>query len=212
MRNQPSNQSLSPLAGRAFHFDDSRDCGRSNEEGWALLGLLLALSVMSIFLVSSVAPNVKMKIQREKEDEMVYRGNQIAKAIARYYGNGNPQPIQILVPPPYGFLTDLKKLRDGVSIGVREIKFVRASEMIDPMTGIEWTPVRARDPRIMKFLQAYSAETNSIIPQSYFLLAGPPQKPHSIFSTTLSPSTPQGQNPPGQVKPKPPPSDVLDDT
>src|SRR6185503_6723244 len=150
MRNQPSNQSLSPLAGRAFHFDDSRDCGRSNEEGWALLGLLLALSVMSIFLVSSIAPNVKMQIQREKEDEMVYRGNQMAKAIARYYSSGRnpPLPLQVRQPPPFGYLTEMKKLRDGITVGVKELKLIRASEMIDPMVGVEWEPVRAGDKRI----------------------------------------------------------------
>jgi hypothetical protein len=148
----------------------------ASEFGYALLGMLLALSIISIVLVSSVVPNVKMQVQREKEAELIYRGNQMAKAIARYYGVRTLRPLQLQVPPPYGYLLDLKKLRDGVTIGVQEIKFARASEMIDPMANIEWEPVRARDPRINKVLQAYAAESGQIIPPSYLLLAGPPTK------------------------------------
>src|ERR1044072_2836647 len=166
------------------------DCARvrSNEQGWALLGLLLAMTVMSIFLVSSITPNVKMQVQREKENEMRYRGEQMAKAISRYYNGGRLGPIQLMVPPPYGYLTELKKLSEGVTIGVREVRFARVSEMIEPMVSDEWEPVRFRDPRIMKYLQAYAAETNSIIPQSYLLLAGRPQRSHSL--SPLTPLTP----------------------
>ena len=100
---------------------------RGGERGYALLGLLLALSVIALYLVSSVVPNVKMDVQRSKEAELIYRGNQIAKAIARYYGGRVLRPLQLRVPPPYGFLTELKKLRDGVTLGVQEVKFARAS-------------------------------------------------------------------------------------
>src|SRR5262249_31039526 len=101
-------------------------------------------------------------------------------------------PLQLLVPPEYGYLTDLKKLRDGITIGVKEIKFVRPSAFIDPMTNIEWEPVRARDPRIMKFLQAYAAETGIVIPQQYLLIAGPPQRLHLAKPVTTDPNAPPG--------------------
>src|SRR5215208_3443948 len=114
---------------------------RSGEEGWALLGLLLALTIMGIVMASSITPIVSVQVQREKEEEMLYRGEQMARGIARYYNNGNLNGIQLLVPPPYGFLTELKKLRDGFTIGVREVKFIRPSAIIDPMTGVEWEPV-----------------------------------------------------------------------
>jgi type II secretory pathway pseudopilin PulG len=38
------------------------------EQGWALLGLLLALGIMSIVLSSSIIPNVQMQVQRAKRD------------------------------------------------------------------------------------------------------------------------------------------------
>lgn len=179
-----------------------RERSHSGERGWALLGLLLALGVMSIVLVSSIVPNVQMDVQRDKEAEMVYRGEQMALGIARYYGRGNLVPLQLLVQPtPLPYLTELNKLRDGVSIGVREIRFVRPSAMIDPMTSSEWDPVRARDPRIMKFLQAWAADTLIPIPAQYLLIAGPPQT--SIFKDSNS-STPNhtpgasGQTPPAE--------------
>jgi type II secretory pathway pseudopilin PulG len=187
------------------------------QRGYALLGLLLALSVISLFLVSSVVPNVKMQVQRSKETELIYRGNQMARAIARYYGGRVLRPLQLQVPPPYGYLTELKKLRDGVTLGVQEIRFARASELIDPMTGVEWEPVRARDPRINAVLQAYSAETGAIIPLSYLLLAGPPAKTHKINpgGSTGETKPAQSENKTGQpsgegVVVKPPTKEATD--
>jgi len=146
------------------------------EGGWALLGLLLALGVMSIVMASAIVPNVKVQVQRDKEAEMLYRGDQMARGIARYYNAGVLAGMQLVVPPPYGYLTDLNKLRDGIKLNVRELKFVRPSAMIDPMISLEWEPVRARDPRIMKYLQAFAGETQIPIPQQYLLIAGPPQR------------------------------------
>ena len=176
---------------------------RSGEQGWALLGLLLALMVMSIFLVSAIIPDVQKQVQRDKEAEMLYRGQQMAEGIARYYGNGALQPLryQLLLARP---LSELQKLRDGVTIGTIERKFVRPSAMIDPVSGDEWQVVRARDPRLSKFLQAWIAETQTvdiIRYRDYFLLAGPPQKGAFKKNSQL----PQVQTPTGgaQVQPSP---------
>jgi type II secretory pathway pseudopilin PulG len=169
---------------RKLHrLNGSRHAG---EEGWALLGLLLALGVMSIVLASSIVPNVQMQVQRDKELEMLYRGEQMAQGIARYYNGGALRGIQLLQRPPYGYLLDLSKLRDGVIIRVNELKFVRPSAMMDPVSSAEWEPVRARDPRIMPFLQAWAAQTLIPIPSQYLLLAGPPTK--SVFGESGSPS------------------------
>ncbi len=208
---------------RAKH---NRDANSANEQGWALLGLLLALGVMSIVLASSIVPNVQMQVQRDKELEMLYRGEQMSEGIARYYNNGSLRGIQLLQRPPYGYLTELAKLRDGVMIGVRELKFVRASAMIDPMTSSACEPVRALDTRIQKFIQGWAAQTLIPIPSQYLLLAGPPTK--SAFGksgTPLSIQTPGGAasgetppiiNPanPGNPQTKPPgqqPNDLDDD-
>ena len=71
---------------------------------------------------------------------MIYRGEQMAEAIGRYYNSGQRGAPQLMAPPTRfgGYLLDLKKLRDGVTAGERQIKFVRRSAMIDPMTNEEW--------------------------------------------------------------------------
>jgi hypothetical protein len=207
---------------------------RSGEQGWALLGLMLALMVMSIFLVSSITPDVQKQVLREKEAEMLYRGQQMAEGIARYYSNGALQPLryQLLLARP---LTELNKLRDGVTIGAIERKFVRPSAMIDPVSSDEWQVIRPRDPRLSKFLQAWLAETQTVDItryRDYFLLAGPPQKspfkknglfqdqtpPTGGAQVQPSPSTnpPNHQNPPpnpggGQIRPLPNKGDDDDD-
>lgn len=177
----------------------NRKPARSGDQGWALLGLLLALGVMSIVISSSIVPNVQMQVQRDKELEMMYRGQQMAEGIARYYGRGRPAPLQIplLLANP---LTELDKLREGITIGVREIKFVRPSAMIDPMISSDWEPVRVRDPRILKFLQAWAAQTLIPIPNSYLDIARVPQK--SAFEDAPLPSlTPPPSQGPGQTPP-----------
>jgi hypothetical protein len=120
-----------------------------------------------------------MQVQRDKELEMLYRGDQMAQGIARYYNNGALRGINLLQRPPYGYLLELAKLRDGVTIGVNERKFIRPSALIDPISNSEWEPVRARDPRIMPFLQAWAAQTLVPIPTQYLLIAGPPTR--SVF-------------------------------
>src|ERR1051325_9819630 len=150
-----------------------------DQGGWALLSLILALTIMGIVLASSVQPNYQLAVQREKEDELFYRGQQMAEGITRWYNFGNLNPQSQIVlgnPPTYGFLKELKKLKEGLTINLKPIKFVRPSATIDPFDGKEWDPVYARDPRIMPFLPAWAAETGGIIPQQWMLIAGPPAR------------------------------------
>ena len=190
------------MARRIGNVHPKYDLPETGERGWALLGLLLALGVMSIVLASSIVPNVQMQVQRDKELEMMYRGDQIAQGIARYYSGGALRGIQLTRRPAYGYLLDLAKLRDGVTIGVNERKFVRPSALIDPISNAEWEPIRARDPRIMPFLQAWAAQTLFPIPNDYLLLAGPPVK--SVFDELRLPSSDQPSGTttaPGQAPP-----------
>jgi len=186
----------------------SRPARPNGEEGWALLGLILALAILGIALSSSIVPNVQFQVQRDKEAEMLYRGQVMAQAIARYYNPGNRLgAIQVLNPPSYGHLTDLKKLRDGVTVGVNEVKFVRGSAIIDPMTGVEWEPVRLRDPRIMKVLQAYAAVTQTPIPMDLLLIAGPPPRSSAFGQSSSNFPNPGSTNQPGTSAGTRPPND-----
>ncbi len=184
------------------------------ESGWALLGLIMALMVLGVLLVSAV-PSVRFAVQRDKEAEMIYRGEQVAEAIGRYYNSGQKGAPQLLVPPARfgGFLLDLRKLRDGITVGESRIKFVRRSAIIDPMSNEEWEVVRARDARLAPFLQAYAAATGNPIPQVLQMIAGPPPKLQIIHPTVIVPpgsssdqgntNRPAGPPQPGQPVPGP---------
>jgi len=152
---------------------------RDDERGYALLGVLLALTIIAIMLAGAV-PSVQMEVRRDKEDELLFRGQEMARAIARYYNLDRLGTIQLTTPPAYGYLYDLNKLRDGITLGVNELKFVRPSAMKDPMIDKEWEPVRARDPRLMLALQAWAGANNLPIPPSYLILAAPPAKLHMV--------------------------------
>ena len=72
---------------------------RRGERGLAMAALLVAMSVMAIML-SAVLPVWQTWVRREREAELVFRGEQYARAISlfkRKYGNSNPPSIDILL-------------------------------------------------------------------------------------------------------------------
>ena len=75
-------------ARRSFHAD-----------GYAMAALLVAMTIMAIFM-SMALPAWRTVAQREKEDELIFRGQQYARAIAlfqRKYANTFPPNVQILL-------------------------------------------------------------------------------------------------------------------
>jgi len=74
--------------------------GRAAESGYAMAALLVALAVMSV-LMSAMLPAWRHQAQREKEAELIFRGEQYVRAIQlweRRMGPGSrPPSIDILV-------------------------------------------------------------------------------------------------------------------
>jgi type II secretory pathway pseudopilin PulG len=67
--------------------------------GFAMAALLVALTIMSIFLAMAL-PAWRTAAQREKETELIFRGQQYARAIAlfqRKYANTFPPNLNILL-------------------------------------------------------------------------------------------------------------------
>ena len=111
------------------------DRPRRHEGGYALLAVIVAMMVIAV-MITVAAPDAKTQAQRERDIEMIARGTHIAEAIARYYSGGNIGPAGLVVktpPPPYGYLTELKKLRDGVTINNKQV------EMLDTRNDIHKT-------------------------------------------------------------------------
>jgi type II secretory pathway pseudopilin PulG len=77
-----------------------------NDEGYALAALLVALGVMAVMLTAAV-PAWSTMAKREKEAELVFRGEQYARAIGLYQRKMGPGTL----PPSIDLLVDQKFLR-----------------------------------------------------------------------------------------------------
>ena len=57
---------------------------RRSEGGYTLVALLAMMTVLALFAMA-VAPSVRQQAMREREKEAIFRGEQVADAIKRYY-------------------------------------------------------------------------------------------------------------------------------
>jgi type II secretory pathway pseudopilin PulG len=86
---------------------------RAGESGYAMAALLVGLSVMGV-LMSMALPVWSHVTKREKEEELIWRGNQYARAVGlfmRKYANTYPPTLDVLVEQK--FLR--KKYKDPVT-------------------------------------------------------------------------------------------------
>ena len=60
-----------------------------SEQGYALIALV-GILMFGLILTTAAAPMIKRESQREKEEEMLWRGAQVAKAIELYGPLGGP--------------------------------------------------------------------------------------------------------------------------
>ena len=71
----------------------------SAEAGYAMAALLVGMAVMAVML-SVAMPTWSQMIRREKEEELIFRGNQYARAFAQYqskFANAAPANLDVLV-------------------------------------------------------------------------------------------------------------------
>jgi hypothetical protein len=147
------------------------------ERGYALVGMI-GVMLFALILTTATAPSIKLEAQREKEEEMLWRGQQIQAALARY-GSAGPggqvgqpgQPGQGTPGNPGRLPTDLKELVDGVNIGLKKVHLLRPSALCDPMTPCDpgstnWKLVHPGDPLIRELYEAYVAlqQKGAILP------------------------------------------------
>ncbi len=90
--------------------------GRSEESGYALL---LVLFMMTVMLITSTAVlmNRRTEGMRQREDQMIWRGNQFVRAIRLYYRKTGHYPQDL----------------DALEKGVANLHFIRTEALTDPM-------------------------------------------------------------------------------
>ena len=77
----------------------ARRRGARPEVGYAMAALLVGMSVMAIVLTAAM-PTWSHMIRREKEEELIFRGNQYARAINQYqrkFANASPPSLDVLI-------------------------------------------------------------------------------------------------------------------
>ncbi len=118
----------------------------TSARGYALLALIAAMTVMAV-LIAGYVPHLARQVQREREEEMLFRGQQIVEAVAQYVQMTGryPSSLEELVR---GFVIQTPR-------GTRRVRFLRPSALIDPMTNGEWEVVRPGDPVLRRFVEAY---------------------------------------------------------
>lgn len=72
----------------------SRCGGKQKDSGYALLLLMLAVALLMITMLG-VAHNYKREIQRDREVEMIHRGEQYERAVRRFYIKNSRYPVSI---------------------------------------------------------------------------------------------------------------------
>src|SRR5689334_4427919 len=65
-----------------------------NEQGYILLSLMLMMTLMLIALTIE-APRVAQQIKREKEEELIHRGNEYRNAIKKYFRKFGRYPLSL---------------------------------------------------------------------------------------------------------------------
>jgi type II secretory pathway pseudopilin PulG len=110
-------------------------CGNARSSGFTYLGLLFAIAVLGLTL-STVGVVWSTQIRRDKEEQLLFVGDQIRDAIGRYRAAGGQYPEA---------LTDL--LTDSRTPAVR--RFLRKI-YVDPITNsADWQLIMAPEGGIM---------------------------------------------------------------
>ena len=131
--------------------------GKRTERGYALIGLM-AVMMFALILTTATAPTLKQEMQREKEEEMLWRGQQVALAIRNYRALRGGM-----------FPTDLNDMVKPMDINGKRIRLLRPSALCDPMTpctdGTNWWLVHPGDPLPKELLDAIvSSQEKSVMP------------------------------------------------
>lgn len=120
------------------------------ERGYLMVGLLATMTI-SLVMMAAALPQLKFESQREREEEMLWRGQQIAMALVQYSQvKGNQLPMA------------LEELVDGVTVGVKKVRLLRRSALCDPMmpcTGDKsnWRLVHPGDQLIASMISSLQA-------------------------------------------------------
>ena len=119
--------------------------GRGSEAGFSLVALVASMTIMLI-LMGAAMPSWKYVVQNEREQELYFRGDQIASAIERYQkknGGAAPPTLEVLVKGRY-----LRKAYTDPMTRDGKWRFINVGEVMVPRVGtLPGRPAASPSPR-----------------------------------------------------------------
>jgi type II secretory pathway pseudopilin PulG len=122
------------------------------------------MTILALFAVA-VAPSVRQQSQREREKEAIFRGEQIADAIGRYYIY---RRNVLRLSGDQALPTSVDQLLEGVPIpgGTKKVQIMRASAARDPLSESgEWGYVAPRSQKLIDFQESVMLYSGNFLPQ-----------------------------------------------
>lgn len=133
----------------------------TREAGYTLVALLAVMSVIALF-AAAAAPSIRQQAQREREIETIFRGEEVAEAIGRYYSF---QVRQHNRNGDAGLPTSIDQLLEGVSVGTKKVQVLRPSAARELLSEDgEWMLVAPRSSRITDFTKSIMLFAENIRP------------------------------------------------
>lgn len=129
---------------------------RKGERGMTLFAAMATMAIIALALLA-VAPSVQQEIQREKEEEAIRRGEEVAEAIRQYvefYGGAK-------LP------NSLDELLEGLPQGTKKRQILRASAAIDPLSEDgKWRLIKADIQNLGPFAKRVQDFNRGLLPSN----------------------------------------------
>lgn len=167
-----------------------RVSGFKAERGYALVALLVVMSLMALFALAA-APQVRQQAQREREKEAIFRGDQVAEAIRSYYRYRGAQGVNSLP-------TSMDQLLEGIPRGTKKLQILRSEAARDPLSSSgEWRLVGPTSQELGKFVRSATVYSGGVPPtprRDFAALAGTIPQMTNILDTDSTDTAPGGED------------------
>lgn len=129
-------------AGRGVSYGTScEEKRRRDERGYTIFALMALMTLIALFAMAA-APSIRQQALREREQEAIFRGEEVAEAIGLYFRYTGRLP------------SSMEQLLEGVPRGTKKIQVLRPAAAIDPLTNDEWKLIRPRTQTMIQFQRA----------------------------------------------------------
>jgi type II secretory pathway pseudopilin PulG len=129
----------------------------ADQKGYAMATLLVAMSIMAV-MMSVLLPAWKQMVRREKEAELVFRGEQYTRAIRLFQQRSGPG----VLPPSVDVLVEQRYLRQPYKDPITNEKFLVLPGLVQAsgsQTNIQFSNTTTGGPTAGSQLQARMQET-----------------------------------------------------